>query len=262
MWDLGGKEAAGPGNRGEAGSGQNFCAIIYDMWQKRSTDGGKTWEKRDIYEQLPFFAHFVARGPLRLLEDGSLVYFAYGCTPEERISAKEDHSATVEGRLHSYGHGRWSVYCVRSDDAGETWEAVRAADGKKSPAQQGFNETFPIINGDGSMFVILRTELANFAYCISSSDGGRSWSEPQQTPIRAKHPWPTALADGTIVCSYQRRFAQPYGVRARFTSDHGKTWSEEVGAPRRHSRLRRPVHGQHGGVFRRYAVHSFSGQEV
>ena len=87
VWDLGGKEAAGPGNRGEAGSGQNFCAIIYDMWQKRSTDGGKTWEKRDIYKQLPFFAHFVARGPLRLLEDGSLVYFAYGCTPEERISA-------------------------------------------------------------------------------------------------------------------------------------------------------------------------------
>ena len=213
-WDLGPKD--------------DFCAIIYDLWQKRSTDGGKTWEKRDIHTQLPFFAHFVARGPLRLLDDGSLIFLAYGCTPEERLPVKEDHTATVEGRFHSYGHGRWSVYCVRSDDGGETWEAVRAADGGLSPSVHGFNETFPIVNGDGNIFVILRTELGEFAYSVKSSDGGRTWSEPVQTPIRAKHPWPTALADGTMVCTYQRRFAVPYGVRARFASDNGQTWSEEV----------------------------------
>ncbi len=75
---------------------------------------------------------------------------------------------------------------------------------------------------------MLRTELGNFAYSVWSSDGGRNWSEPVQTPIRAKHPRPTLLQDGTIICSYQRRFAEPYGARARFTSDVGKTWSEEV----------------------------------
>jgi hypothetical protein len=65
-------------------------------------------------------------------------------------------------------------------------------------------------------------------YSVWSSDGGRTWTEPVQTPIRAKHPRPTALRDGTIVCSYQRRFAQPFGVCARFTADRGKTWSEEI----------------------------------
>ena len=54
----------------------------------------------------------------------------------------------VEGRLHSYGHGRWSVYCVRSDDGGKNWKAIRAADGRLSPLGHGFSETFPIISSD------------------------------------------------------------------------------------------------------------------
>jgi hypothetical protein len=214
VWDL------GPEN--------DYCAIVYGMWQKRSTDGGNTWEKREIHQQLPHFAHFVARGPLRLLDDGSLVYFAYGCTPEERIPVEEDPTAATEGFLHRYGHGRWSAYCVRSDDSGETWQSIRAADGRLSPSVHGFNETFPIIGNDGSMFVVLRTELGSHAYSVSSSDGGRTWTEAVQTPIRAKHPLPTLLRDGAIVCSYQRRFAAPFGVRARFTSDRGETWGEEI----------------------------------
>jgi len=213
-WDL------GPEN--------DYCAIVYDLWRRRSTDGGTTWETREIHQQLPFFAHFVARGPLRLLDDGSLVYLAYGCTPAERIPIGEDRAATVEDRLHRYGHGRWSVYCVRSDDGGDTWQAVRAADGRLSPSGHGFNETFPIITGDGNMFVMLRTELGGDAYSVSSSDGGTTWGEAVRTPIRAKHPLPTLLRDGAIVCSYQRRFAEPFGVRARFTPDLGATWSKEI----------------------------------
>jgi catechol 2,3-dioxygenase-like lactoylglutathione lyase family enzyme len=212
----------------DLGPQDDYCAIIYDLWRKRSTDGGKTWQKQEIHKQLPFFAHFVARGPLRLLDDGSLIYFAYGCTPEERVLAQDDPTTTVEGRLHSYGHGRWSVYCVRSDDGGETWKAVRAAAGKLSPIAHGFSETFPIITADGNLFVVLRTGLGTHAYSVASSDGGRTWTKAVQTPIQAKHPLPTLLRDGTIVCSYQRRFAIPFGVRARFTSDRGKTWSEEI----------------------------------
>ncbi len=206
----------------DLGPQHNYCAIIYDLFQKRSTDGGRTWEKRQIEAQLPFFAHFVARGPLRLLDDGSLVFLAYGYDRENRKPCRN------EGLLSGYTWGRSSVYCVRSTDGGETWDLVQMADGRHSPTDQGFTETFPIIHSDGDMFVMLRTELGTHAYSVSSSDGGRTWTQPARTPILAKHPLPTALRDGTVVCSYQRRFAQPFGVRARFTSDRGQTWSEET----------------------------------
>ncbi len=80
VWDL------GPEN--------DYCAIVYGMWQKRSTDGGNTWERREIHRQLPRLAHFVARGPLPPLDDGSLVYLAHCCTPGGRIPLGGDPTPT------------------------------------------------------------------------------------------------------------------------------------------------------------------------
>ena len=205
----------------DLGAGNDYCAIIYGLWQKVSTDGGKTWQKREIHKQLPFFAHFVARGPLRLLDDGTLVFLGYGYGKDERKYNDDPKSITWE-------NGRSHVFCVRSSDGGKTWKAVRAADGRLSPSDSGFTETFPIINGDGRMFLMLRTGLGRPAFTVSSSNGGRTWSKVIRTPIHAKHPLPMKLRDGTLVCSYQRRTAPPFGVRARFTSDLGKTWSEEI----------------------------------
>ena len=53
-------------------------------------------------------------------------------------------------------------------------------------------------------------------------------NSPSRSPIPAKHPLLMKLRDGTLVCSYQRRTAPPFGVRARFTSALGKTGSEET----------------------------------
>ena len=207
VWDLGAKN--------------DYCAIIHDLWQKTSRDGGKTWTKRALHKQLPFFAHFVARGPLRRLDDGSLVFLAYGYGKDERsVDPKTGGVGLSLGRSH--------VYCVRSEDSGKTFQAVRAADGKLSPLATGFSETFPVIESDGRIFLMIRTGLASPAYSCASVDGGRSWSPVVKTPIHAKHPVPWKLKDGSIVCSYQRRGAVPYGVRARFTRDLGKSWSEEV----------------------------------
>lgn len=207
VWDLGAKNG--------------YCAINYELWQKTSTDGGKTWQKREIHKQLPFFAYFVGRGPLRHLDDGSLVFLAYGF-------GKEDRSVDPKTKGVGLALGRSHVYCVRSDDGGKTWSAVRAADGSLSPLATGFSETFPVIDGNGQMFLMIRTGLASPAYSVSSKDGGRSWSKVVKTPIAAKHPLPWKLSDGTLVCSYQRRGAAPFGVRARFTTNLGKTWGEEI----------------------------------
>ena len=206
----------------DLGERHDYCAYINEVLVKISRDGGQTWEDRSIRDQLPFFAHFVARGPLRLLDDGTLIYLAYGYGKDDR------HPRKQEGLRSNYYCGRSSTYILRSTDGGAKWDLVLMADGRHSCTSDGFNETFPIIDPDGNIFVMLRTSLGSFAYSVWSSDGGRTWSEPLQTPIRAKHPRPTVLRDGTIVCSYQRRFAQPYGVRASFTSDRGRTWTDEV----------------------------------
>jgi hypothetical protein len=205
----------------DLGAANDYCAIIHDLWQKTSVDGGKTWRKREIHKQLPFFAHFVARGPLRRFDDGGLVFLAYGYGKDDRsVDSKTKGVGMTLGRSH--------VYCIRSDDGGKNWKAVRVADGSLSPLTTGFSETFPVIDSDGRIFLMIRTGLGSPAYAVSSMDGGRTWSKVTKTPINAKHPLPWKLSDGAVVCSYQRRGAVPYGVRARFTRDMGKTWSDEV----------------------------------
>ncbi len=197
-------------------SGTDYCGIIYALWMRRSTDGGQTWTETPIHERIPFFAHLVPCRSPHVLNDGTLVAFAYG------------------NRKRS---DRSSCYMLRSPDAGETWSLVMMADGRRSPATEhikeldwrtGFTEIFPLIVGRGRVFAMLRTQLGGAAFAVDSEDYGKTWSKPTETPIRAKHPEVTLLKDGTIVCTYQRRFARPFGVRARFTKDSGKTWSEEI----------------------------------
>ena len=199
VWDLG--EALG------------FCAVHKDMWFERSRDGGKIWERIAVHEQLPFFAHMVVDSLIRL-HDGSLISFVYGYPPERRNSNRQG--------------GRSNAYCVRSEDNGTRWQLVMMADGVLSPSPRGFGEIYSVVLDDGQIFAMLRTQLANFAYLVLSQDGGQTWSKPRKTPVRAKHPRPTLLRNGSILVTYQRRFAQPYGVRARFTQDLGTSWSEEV----------------------------------
>ncbi len=188
--------------------GENgFCSLLYDFWSRRSTDGGQTWTETPIHEKLPFFAYIASRHYQRVLDDRTVIAFFSG-------------RPTADGPR--------SAYAVRSRDEGKTWELVTVADGKLSHVPEGFHETFPIVWRDGRIMALVRTQLGDVAYLVRSEDGGQTWSKPEKTPIVAKHPVPTLLRDGTIVVTYPRRFAPPFGVRARFTSDMGNTWSEEV----------------------------------
>lgn len=203
VWDLGEKA--------------DYCAILYNMWVRRSTDRGATWKAFPVHEQFGFFARLAVNSPpnQRLLDDGTIVQFAHGYRPEDKTKDSD-----LGGRNHPF--------ILRSQDAGQTWKMVQMADGNKSPSPRGFNEIYPVVWPDGRVFAMLRTAVGTQSFSVSSSDGGLTWSPPQPTPIFAKHPNPTELADGTIVCSYQRRTSPPFGVRARFTADLGKTWTDEV----------------------------------
>ena len=203
VWDLG--EKAG------------YCAILGSMWVRRSIDRGRTWSEFSVHRQFGFFARLAVNSPprQRLLADGTIVNFMHGYRPEGRNT-----SSDLGGLNHPF--------VVRSEDAGRTWRMIRMADGKLSPSTRGFNEVYPVVWPDGRIFAMIRTAAGGRAFSVSSIDGGLTWSKVKASPIRAKHPNPTILADGSVVCSYQRRFAVPFGVRARFTSNLGKTWGPEV----------------------------------
>ena len=198
-------------------TGTDYCGIHYAYWMRRSTDGGHSWQEIPIHQKLPFFAHFVGNGyPLVLPSDDTLISFAYG------NQTRTSHSC---------------AYVLRSSNMGETWHLVKIADGCESPATEhveeldfypGFTEIFPLLLGRGRIFVMVRTQQGMPAYQVVSHDAGKTWSEPKATPVRAKHPDLVLLKDGTILCTYQRRFSGPYGVRARFTKDLGETWSDEI----------------------------------
>jgi hypothetical protein len=203
VWDLG-KQAG-------------YCAILGSMWVRHSTDQGKTWREFAVHSQFGFFARLAVNSPpcQRLLDDGTIVNFMHGYRPEGRTS-----NSDLGGLNHPF--------VVRSKDAGRTWQMFQMADGKLSPSPRGFNEVYPVVWPDGKIFAMIRTAAGGRAFSVASVDGGVTWSKVKPSPILAKHPNPTRLSDGRVVCSYQRRFAAPFGVRARFTSDLGKTWSPEV----------------------------------
>ena len=201
----------------DLGEQRNYCAILHDMWVRQSSDNGKTWRAFPVHQQFGFFSRLAVNSPPRqsLLADGTIVNFVHG------YRAKSLNKASDLG-------GTNAPYIIRSSDQGKTWQMIRMADGKKSPSPRGFNEIYPVVNANGKIFAMLRTAVGTQSYSVSSSDGGRTWTPARPTPILAKHPNPTVLRDGSIVCSYQRRYAKPFGVRARLTPDGGKSWNKEI----------------------------------
>jgi hypothetical protein len=125
----------------------------------------------------------------------------------------------VAGRLLAVGYNNSRdddtvslVVCLESTDRGRNWHEVGVvARGKIGSAEtpEGFNETSFAQLKDGRLHCVMRS--GKRLYQVWSSDGGRSWTEPQ--PLRlidSEHQpqmvWPTTkvLEDGTLVLTYGR----------------------------------------------------------
>jgi hypothetical protein len=60
-----------------------------------------------------------------------------------------------------------------------------------------------------------------------SADGGRTWSMPHPIGVWGLPSHLLRLRDGRLLMTYGYR-RKPFGNRARLSSDHGRTWGDEV----------------------------------
>ena len=64
-------------------------------------------------------------------------------------------------------------------------------------------------------------------YQTESTDGGHTWTEPRQIVEAGSPPHVLVHSSGKLVLVYGYRL-EPYGERAKISTDNGKTWGEEL----------------------------------
>jgi len=167
-------------------------------WVIRSTDGGRTWSPR-----IPTIVNS-PHGPIQL-RDGRLLYAGKQLwTTEQKV-----------------GVG------VSSDD-GLTWQWLAEIPTRQGDKVSSYHELHAVEAANGTIVAQIRNHNdadKGATLQTESTDGGQTWSAPH--PICYGFPSHLLrLRDGRLLMSYGYR-RPPYGNRARISSDHGKTWSDE-----------------------------------
>jgi hypothetical protein len=121
----------------------------------------------------------------------------------------------------------YESWILRSEDSGATWTfGTIAAD--LSRDDRGFSETAIVEAANGDIVAMMRIEppMGTRMWTAHSSDRGKTWSKPVETPLRGFPAHLLRLRDGRLLCTYGYR-EQPMGIRAAISRDHGRTWLEK-----------------------------------
>jgi hypothetical protein len=161
------------------------------------------------------------RGPFRLPDFG-----------HKGIAARTDYLIDGPRELTMFltaakANGREGrVICVRTSDGGRTWRQV----GLVGPEPDGNDYSImPSSVRLSSNTILTMTRHRGWIDLFRSDDNGATW-RPVNKAVpdtgRGNPPSLVKLADGRLLVTYGYR-AAPFGIRARFSRDHGETWSEE-----------------------------------
>ncbi|HLY20058.1 MAG TPA: sialidase family protein [Bryobacteraceae bacterium] len=124
----------------------------------------------------------------------------------------------------SNGHeGR--VICFRTRDGGKTWSFVSFV----TPEPEGPDYAImPSSVRLPSQAILTAVRYQNWIDLYRSDDDAKTWAYVgRPAPDTENPPSLLRLQDGRLALTYGRRSA-PYGIRARLSSDGGKTWSGEI----------------------------------
>ena len=206
-------EARSQGDNAAQVAGEGVLATCVGATLRTSEDDGRTWTYRDLTE-LPFQAKQLGffRDPV-LTPSGAVVGPSDGIPNPERKPIDSDHNA---------------AYCLRSEDDGDTWELVTVA--HDPDGAHGFAEPHIAILPSGRLLMMIRhrqgLDKDMYIYKAFSDDEGKTWTDPEPTPMWGYPPNVLVLRSGTVLCTYTHRRA-PFGVRACLSYDQGETWDIE-----------------------------------
>lgn len=190
----------------------------------RSKDGGKTWEEPYPFSCESLYGHS-SFGKIITLQDGTMmvaIYTMFRCMGNDPIPI-------LPGDIAGEKSGT-SCYIARSYDEGLTWTDAQ----RLSPVLgDGFGETGLLALPNGDIIAAMRNEdedvpgNQHYIGVMRSTDGGRTWSKPQQVTKTLEHPADmVVLSNGYILMVFGTR-NQPKGVQGIISIDGGKTWETE-----------------------------------
>jgi hypothetical protein len=170
-----------------------------------SQDRGKTWQGP---YKLPDFGQPGIAARTDYLVDGqhTLTMFL--------TAAKSDRK---EGR----------VIAVRTMDGGKTWNMLSYVHPEPEGREFGIMPSSVRLSPAS---ILTTVRYRQFIEAYRSDDNAKTWQHVVRavpSTGRGNPPSLVKLKDGRLVVTYGYR-AEPYGIRARISTDQGKTWDDEV----------------------------------
>ncbi|HWB96109.1 MAG TPA: sialidase family protein [Bryobacteraceae bacterium] len=173
---------------------------LLGTWMLRSTDGGMTWSAP---YRVPLDS---PHGPVTL-SGGRLLYAGKRLwEPDQKVGVAE------------------------STDDGQSWRWLADIPARPGDSVVEYHELHAVEAANGTILVQIRNHNkpnAGETLQCESRDGGRSWTSPHPIGVWGLPTHLLRLRSGRLVMTYGYR-RPPFGNQARFSDDHGKTWSEAL----------------------------------
>lgn len=146
-----------------------------------SEDGGTTWRTEQVPVKMPPGTAPYTHRSMVAMPDGTLLATYYGNRPGE----VKCHSGLL-----------------RSTDQGKSWEYFADIAYDPEAPLEGYCEPAMVLLANGDLLCMLRT--GGPMYQTRSSDGGKTWSRPEQVLDHGVSPDLCLMSNGVLVCSYGR----------------------------------------------------------
>ncbi|MCP4644379.1 MAG: exo-alpha-sialidase [bacterium] len=192
---------------------QDGRAVTVGCWAPKQNDDGS----------YPVLTHYYAEGGRRHSETvPGTVSLPFDMVPHFHRSIVEmpDGSllATIYGRQE--GHKKYTSALMRTTDGGKQWDIFSVIAQSEEVGSEGFCEAAMLRLANGDLFCAMRT--GGPLHTTRSTDGGKTWTEPQAVADHGVDPDLLLMRNGILVLSYGRP-----NVDLIFSTDGtGQTWTK------------------------------------